>query len=318
MMAALLAMGDTPGWPKRAQSRGAVFASHAPVTKEQGNLLSAFDKPDLAARAEAVGATAHTVGDRVYILDGNLGGHSQTKKILEAVSQSLEQVHRADLSQAAGSPTVSSLARQAFGPRSMAVEGLEDARCVLIPAQRVWLSDGKDWVGVDLPPKLNSTTLESLKARPLKFAGKGSDLFGKPTPDPPADVQPLSSLHLQATGWGMTSPERRLKDLAEVARLIEQRFLADQEAYRASLGKWRQALKDRHPDLLAPVPEPGTTVSALPQAWRSFAESTVRSQLGERSDAFLASATVRQSGRGLWIIAGTNTGGLLIQSVGTP
>jgi hypothetical protein len=200
----------------------------------------------------------------------------------------------------------------------MSVEGQQDARYVLVPAQRVWLSDGNDWVGIDLPPKLNMKTLESLKSHPLRSAKDGAVELGQPSQEPPADVQPLSNLYLASAGWGQTSPERRLKDLMEVARLLEQRFKADQEAYRSSLAKWRQALESHHPDLLATAPEPGTPVSALSKEWRSFAESTARSQLGARSDAFMASATVRQSGRGLWIIAGTKSGGLMIQAVGTP
>ncbi|MCW5938440.1 MAG: hypothetical protein KF884_07185 [Fimbriimonadaceae bacterium] len=298
--------------------RGAVFASHTPLSQEQREVLVSFAQPGLDLRAQQVRATVHTVGDRVTILDGSLGGHSQSQKIIEAIRGALREGRRSDLTWTADSPQVAPLIQQAFGSRSMAVAGMESARFVLVPAQRIWLSDGNDWVGIDLPPKLNAATLESLKSHPLTPTRDGADKVGQPSSDPPADVQPLSALHLEAAGWGQASPERRLQDLVEVARLLSERFRADQEAYRAALADWRQSLDRDHPGLLAAMPDPGTPLPSLPEVWRSLAESTVRSQLGPRSEAFLAAATVRQPGRGLLLVAGTKAGGLLIQGVGAP
>ena len=107
--------------------RGAVFASHTPLSHEQQEVLVSFAQPGLDLRAQQVRATVHTVGDRVTILDGSLGGHSQSKKIIEAIRGALREGRRSDLTWTADSPQVAPLIQQAFGSRSMAVAGIESS-----------------------------------------------------------------------------------------------------------------------------------------------------------------------------------------------
>ncbi|MCW5940349.1 MAG: hypothetical protein KIS64_11910 [Fimbriimonadaceae bacterium] len=243
---------------------------------------------------------------RGYLVDKRLTRADQGSRLVQGITAAVAAWKGDDASLPVKDPAVRGIVSQVQESYGLSA-GQIGTRVVVGPVRRCWLTDGKEWLAVDLPPALPPETMAQLRDH------QAPDQPSPKTPAPPqavpgqvAEILPIGRLALTATGDGANDPRQRAKDLRTIANFVADEF----ERTATQVDKARQALDDASRAILEKVggqlPEVGDLYGDLSPQWRAAVDSILDHRFKDRPlaerQAFVSSLRVAQWSKNIEVL----------------